>query len=64
MQTQKLVDLFDCVIDERLRVKEVMKSGYTEDKDMLDTLINMTSDEDDREDHFDRTKIQHLLLVG
>ena len=60
---QKLVDLFDRIIDERLQGRQIMKRGCAEEMDMLDTLINMIGEDDREDDPFDRTKVRHVLIV-
>ncbi|EXB94995.1 Cytochrome P450 76C4 [Morus notabilis] len=59
---RKMLDLFDCIINERLQLREV--SGSVKDNDILDTLIDMMviGEEKSAHDQIDKTIIEHLLL--
>ena len=60
---RKMMDLFDRIITQRLRLKEV-SSSPVEENDILDILLNyMTSEENRENQHLDKTTIEHLLLV-
>ncbi|CAL5411432.1 unnamed protein product [Camellia sinensis] len=54
----KMIELFDCMIKQRLELKKV--NGYLESNvDMLDTLLSVSEDHGDEINH---TGIKHLLL--
>ena len=63
------MDLFDHIIDQRLRIREARRSStMVQENDMLNTLLNMmviSKDEESRENQpsLDKTTIEHLLLV-
>ncbi|KAG6634189.1 geraniol 8-hydroxylase-like [Carya illinoinensis] len=58
----KVMDIFDRVISERLQLRKV--SGYITNKDMLDTLLNIS---EENNDELDKAKMKSLfvdLFVG
>ena len=61
---RKLLDQFNGIIDQRLRLREI--GGYVTEEDILDTLINMMAmGEEKREDEMlHKTTIGHLLMVS
>lgn len=57
---QKLLDLFGELIDKRLKQRgeqQQQKGGFTESKDMLDTLLNLSGDQ------IDKNQMEHLFVV-
>lgn len=55
----KMLELFDRIIDQRLKLREV--NGVVKAKDMLDTLLNVM---EDNSEEIDRNNIKHLFLVN
>jgi cytochrome P450 len=56
----KLIDLFDRMISQRLKQRRVLSGSMTSNSDMLDTLLNIT-EENNKE--MDKSKIEHLFVV-
>ena len=54
----KMLDVFDCLIDQRMKLRQ--EHGSTEYKDILDTLLNIM---DDKSVEIDRNYIKHLFIV-
>lgn len=57
----KLFELFDHLIDQRLKIRKMGNSAGTGTKDMLDILPNICEDNNSKE--IDRIYISHLSLV-
>ncbi|KAL9433028.1 hypothetical protein AB3S75_027940 [Citrus x aurantiifolia] len=53
----KMLEVFDCLIDQRMKLRQ--EHGSTEYKDILDTLLNIM---DDKNVEIDRNYIKHLFL--
>lgn len=54
----KMLDVFDRLIDQRLKQRQ--ERGFTESKDMLDTLLNIC---EDKSVEIDINDVKHLFLV-
>ncbi|XP_075636097.1 geraniol 8-hydroxylase-like [Castanea sativa] len=57
MKFGRLLDLFDHIITQRLKLREVSSSNTN--NDMLDTLLNIS---EEKSEEMDKTKIERLLL--
>ena len=55
----RILDLFDLIITQRLKLRKVSSSNMN--NDMLDTLLNIS---DEKSEEMDKTKIERLLLVS
>jgi cytochrome P450 len=54
----KIIELFDSMISQRLKQRKV--SGSMTNSDMLDTLLNIS---EENNEEMDKSKIQHLFVV-
>ncbi|XP_062110628.1 geraniol 8-hydroxylase-like [Humulus lupulus] len=64
---RKMIDFFDCVISQRLKLRETSGSSSPaeeeQENNMLDTLLNYMASKENRENQLlDKTTIEHLLL--
>ncbi|XP_062110631.1 geraniol 8-hydroxylase-like [Humulus lupulus] len=60
---QKMIDLFNGVIGQSLKLREVINSPQKEESNMLDILLNHMENKENRENQLlSKTTIEHLLL--